>query len=173
MKILKNDDGSYVFRLDKAYTFSDYLIEAYIAEKDGKEEKRYFGEFKFEDEDLVEKQLETVVNAMLNENGNLQDTIFNGVYPKWVEDLNYGKSLKVSNKVQFIEDIFTKKQVPDSEIKNNFYSLEVRIIPTKKEELFLVVSRAIKTSVRAGRETHDELFEDFFPDSTVDDDLPF
>lgn len=174
MKILKNADGSYVFRLDGAFTFSEYLTNAFIATKDGKEEKRYFGEFKFQDEDKVERQLETVVNAMLNDNANLSDTIFEGPYPKWFEDTEYGKALRVSNKVQFIESIITKKEIPEGEIKNNLYSLEVKLVPTQKDDIFLVVSRAIKTSVRSGRETHDELFDDFFPDSSEnDDELPF
>lgn len=173
MKILKNTDGSYVFRLDGAFTFSEYLTTPFIAEREGKEEKRYFGEFKFQNEDTVERQIETVVNTMLNENPNLSDTVFEGSYPKWIETVEYGKALRVSNKVQFIESIITKKEIPSAEISNNIYSLEVKIIPTKKNELFLVVSRAIKTSIRAGRETHDELFEDFFPDTSKDEDLPF
>ena len=121
-------------------------------------------------------ETKTLLKEAVKETG-LNDTVFYGQYPKWVED-QYGESLAVQNRVKFYRSVKSSDQVEDDKVQDYIYSLEVHLKKSKDGGVFLVVARAIATS-RNSSAYNEELFEDF-PDGDPDegieipeDDLPF
>jgi hypothetical protein len=134
-KIIKNDNVVSV-RIDDAYTTNEkHLILPYVR-KDGKES--FFGSFKF----LNAKDAYTTLKDAVKQLG-AEDTIFGGQYPKWETD-NYGSHLSVNNRVKFYEGVGTSQEIPDLQIRDNIYSLELTLSKTKDNGIYLRVARAIK-----------------------------
>lgn len=169
-RIIKNETGLVSVRLDGAYVSNGkHLINPYI---DNEENKRFFGNFKFSN--MAETK--ALLQQAVRETG-LNDTVFCGQYPKWVED-QYGESLAVQNRVKFYKSVKSSDQIEDDKVQDYIYSLEVHLKKSKDAGIFLVVARAIATS-RNSNAYNEELFEDFpdgDPDEGIeipDDDLPF
>ena len=169
-RIIKNETGLVSVRLDGAYVSNGkHLINPYI---DNEENKRFFGNFKFSN--MAETK--ALLKQAVRETG-LNDTVFIGQYPKWVED-QYGESLAVQNRVKFYKSVKSSDQIEDDKVQDYIYSLEVHLKKSKDAGIFLVVARAIATS-RNSNAYNEELFEDFpdgDPDQGIeipDDDLPF
>ena len=169
-RIIKNETGLVSVRLDGAYVSNGkHLINPYI---DNEENKRFFGNFKFSN--MAETR--ALLKQAVNETG-LNDTVFYGAYPKWIED-QYGESLAVQNRVKFYKSVKSSEQIEDAKVQDYIYSLEVHLKKSKDAGIFLVVARAIATS-RNSNAYNEELFEDFpdgDPDEGIeipDDDLPF
>lgn len=169
-RIIKNETGLVSVRLDGAFVSNGkHLINPYI---DDEENKRFFGNFKFRD--MAETK--ALLKEAVKETG-LNDTVFYGQYPKWVED-QYGESLAVQNRIKFYKSVKSSEQIEDNKVLDYIYSLEVHLKKSKDGGIFLVVARAIATS-RNESAYNEELFEDF-PDGDPDegieipeDDLPF
>jgi hypothetical protein len=169
-RIIKNETGLVSVRLDGAYVSNGkHLVDPYI---DDEENKRYFGNFKFSNV----AETKALLKKAVKETG-LNDTVFYGPYPKWVED-QYGESLAVQNRVKFYKSIKSSEQIENDKVQDYIYSLEVHLKKSKDGGIFLVVARAIATS-RNTNAYNDELFEEFQdgdPDEGIeipDDDLPF
>ena len=169
-RIIKNETGLVSVRLDGAYVSNGkHLINPYI---DNEENKRFFGNFKFSN--MAETK--ALLKQAVKETG-LNDTVFYGAYPKWIED-QYGESLAVQNRVKFYKSVKSSEQIEDAKVQDYIYSLEVHLKKSKDAGIFLVVARAIATS-RNSNAYNEELFEDFpdgDPDEGIvipDDDLPF
>ena len=169
-RIIKNETGLVSVRLDGAYVSNGkHLINPYI---DNEENKRFFGNFKFSNKAEAKALLKQAVNGT-----GLNDTVFYGAYPKWIED-QYGESLAVQNRVKFYKSVKSSEQIEDDKVQDYIYSLEVHLKKSKDAGIFLVVARAIATS-RNSNAYNEELFEDFpdgDPDEGIvipDDDLPF
>ena len=158
-RIIKNETGLVSVRLDGAYVSNGkHLINAYIDEE---ENKRFFGNFKFSN--MAETK--ALLKEAVKETG-LNDNVFYGQYPKWVED-QYGESLAVQNRVKFYKSVKSSEQIEDDKFQDYIYSLEVHLKKSKDGGIFLVVARAIATS-RNSSAYNEELFEDF-PDGNPDD----
>ena len=169
-RIIKNETGLVSVRLDGAYVSNGkHLVDPYI---DDEENKRYFGNFKFSN--IAETK--ALLKKAVKETG-LNDTVFYGQYPKWVED-QYGESLAVQNRVKFYKSIKSSELIEDDKVQDYIYSLEVHLKKSKDDGIFLIVARAIATA-RNSNAYNDELFEDFEdgdPDEGIEipeDDLPF
>jgi len=169
-RIIKNESGLVSVRLDGAYVSNGkHLIEAYM---DDENNKRFFGNFKF----LNMASTKELLKQAVKETG-LNDTVFDGQYPKWVED-QYGESLAVQNRVKFYRSVKSSDQVEDDKVQDYIYSLEVHLKKSKDGGIFLAVARAIATSKNTNA-FNEELFEEFpegDPDEGIeipDDDLPF
>ena len=118
-KIIKHDNAVSV-RIDDAYTTNEkHLVLPYVRPQDGKES--YFGAFKFLNPQAAQATLKDAIKQL-----GAEDTIFNGQYPKWITD-NYGQHLKVGNRVRFYEEIGSSVEVPDLQIRENIYSLELTL----------------------------------------------
>jgi hypothetical protein len=155
-KIIKTSTSVGV-RIDNAYTTNEkHLVTPYVRPQDGKE--TFFGSFKFQNPKEARETLKDAIQQL-----GAQDTIFAGNYPKWIED-EYGIQLKVGNRVRFFEQIGSNQEVSPLEIRDNVYSLEIQLTPTKDNEVYLRVVRAIKIGATTPK-FNDELFEDT--------DLPF
>jgi len=171
-KAIKMDRGVAV-RLDEVYTTNEkHLVSPYVDANTGAE--RYFGSVKFLQPKEAKKTMQEAVKMLGSE---VQDTVFSGQYPKWVED-NYGTSMNISGRLKFYTDTSCTKTVPDLDIRDYIYSLEVHLTPTKDNQIFLRGARAIAVRKSEGR-YNDELFEEetkdgnLTPIDIVDDDLPF
>lgn len=169
-RIIKNEAGLVSVRLDGAYVSNGkHLVNPYI---DNEDNKRYFGNFKFTNM----ADTKTLLKEAVKETG-LNDTVFYGAYPKWVED-QYGESLAVQNRIKFYKSVKSTDLVEDDKVQDYIYSLEVHLKKSKDDGIFLVVARAIATSRNSGA-YNEELFADFpdgDPDEGIlipDDDLPF
>jgi hypothetical protein len=135
-KIIKNDKVVSV-RIDDAYTTNEkYLVLPYVRPKDNKE--TYFGSFKFLNPKEAHDTLKDAIKLL-----GAEDTIFEGQYPKWETD-NFGSHLKVGNRVKFYENVGSAIEVPDLQIRENIYSLELTLSKTKEDGVYLRVARAIK-----------------------------
>ena len=112
------------------------------------------------------------------------DTIFDGQYPKWVED-SYGESLAVQNRIKFYKSLQSKELIDSEEIQDYVYALEIHLKKTKEDGIFLAVARAIATGANESA-YNDDLFNDFVEKRTdenpaeetpeievTEDDLPF
>lgn len=164
-----------VLRLDDVYTVNEkHLVEPFIRE-DGK--KRYFGSFKFANPEKAEEDLKYAVNKLFPP----QDTVFYGDYPYWEIDEKYGVSFRVANRVKFFTDISCEKEIPENEIRNFYYTIEVHLILTKEGKILVLVPRAIALKERVIYEN--SLFEDLIEKkdtlesdtsfNITDDDWPF
>lgn len=170
-RIIKNETGLVSVRLDGAYISNGkHLIEPYIDDEDN---KRFFGNFKF----LDNKATKDLLKQAVKETG-LNDTVFDGQYPKWVED-QYGESLAVQNRIKFYKSVKSTEQIDEDKVGDYIYSLEVHLKKSKDGGIFLAVARAIATA-RNTNAYNEELFEEFpegDPDTEriqiPDDDLPF
>ena len=169
-RIIKNETGLVSVRLDGAYISNGkHMVSPYV---DNEENKRYFGNFKFTNMN----ETRTLLKQAVKETG-LNDTVFFGQYPKWIED-QYGESLAVQNRVKFYKSVKSSELIEDDKVQDYIYSLEVHLKKSKDEGIFLIVARAIATS-RNSSAYNDELFEDFEdgnPDEGIEiteDDLPF
>ncbi len=134
-KIIKASDGVVSVRLDGAYTTNEkHFLEAYVNEE-GK--KSFFGSFKFLDPKEAKKPLKEAVKM-----SDYEDTVFDGQYPKWIVD-DYGTSLNANNRVKFYKKFGSNELVPDEDVRDYIYSLEVHLKKSKDDGIFLVVARAI------------------------------
>lgn len=161
-KIIETEKGV-ALRINNAYTNNEkHFVEPY--------EDRYFGSFKFIIPVEAKATLKEAVKLM-RKDGETQDTIFNGPYPKWIED-EYGTSLRVNGRVKFYKDIEAKEEVPANEIRNFIYALEIHLTKTKDGGIYLRVARAVVTGV--SERYNDDLFKDETGKfNLTDDDLPF
>jgi len=184
-KIMELKDGVSV-RIDNAYILNGkYLVEPFEkTDSDGNKKFSNFGTFKFFDEKEAVKTLKQAVRILDPDS----DTVFDGAYPKWSEDAEYGNYLNCNNRVKFFHidtdaegnRVFTPFK-KDEDIRDYAYTLEITMSKTKKGEIFLRVNRAI--ALKAIRSFNDDLFDDLGTDneSTFDssefdihnDDLPF
>jgi hypothetical protein len=170
-KIIKSDKGVVSVRIDNAYTTNEkHLVLPFTDPTSGKE--RYFGSFKFLNNDEARNTLKEAVKQL----GKVQDTVFGGQYPKWITDA-YGTQLKVSGRVKFFKEINSTEEVPQLNIRNFIYSLEIHLTPTKDGSIYLKVARAIVDRPSDDRYT-DELFaekgkENLKGIEVEDEDLPF
>ena len=155
-KIIKNDNVVSV-RIDDAYTSNEkHLVVPYVRPYDSKES--FFGSFKFLNPQDAKTTLKDAIKLL-----GADDTIFDGQYPKWEID-NYGQHLKVGNRVKFYENIGSNVEVPDLQIRDNIYSLELTLSKTKDNGIYLRVARAIKLRAQESK----------FNDSLYDtEDTPF
>ena len=157
-KIIKTEKGVSV-RIDDAYTTNERNLLVPYVKQDGTES--FFGAFKFLDSKSAKQTLKDAVKLL-----GAEDTIFEGQYPKWVVD-NYGTQLKVQNRVKFYANVASEEYVPDTEVRDNIYSLEITLSKTKDEKTYLRVARAIKL-----REAEPQYNDALYDDLGVDD-LPF
>lgn len=171
-KIIKSDKGVVSVRIDDVYTTNEkHLITPYIDPATKKE--RFFGGFKF----LNPKEAQATLKQAIAELGKgLTDTVFSGQYPKWVNDA-YGIQLKVSGRVKFYKEINSTEEIPALEVRSYIYSIEVHLTPTKNNEVYLRVVRAI-ASRKTEEKYNDELFTDKGKENlkgieVADEDLPF
>ena len=96
-RIIKNETGLVSVRLDGAYVSNGkHLINPYI---DNEENKRFLETLSFRN--MAETK--ALLKQAVKETG-LNDTVFYGQYPKWVED-QYGESLAVQNRVKFYKSV--------------------------------------------------------------------
>lgn len=153
-KVVKNSNGSVSVRIDGAYTTNEkHLINVYT---DDEGKGRYFGSFKFFDTPEAKKTLKAAVKEL----NPKVDTIFEGDYPRWVND-EYGTQLRIQNKVKFYTRIGSQEQLPDLEIRDHSYALELTLSETKDGGVFMFVPRAF--SIGEATRGNDELFEDDLP----------
>lgn len=180
MSKLIEKNNSVVFRLDGAFLIGNhYLVTPYVRD-DGK--NSYFGDFRFTDSTAVKKALQEAVAFLRRKNPAVQDTIFGGQYPKWEEN-QYGTRLRVNNRVKFYNSPTSKTEIPENELNNYLYALEVHLTPTKNNEIYMRVARAIvlrETETEYENSLFDDLMkeeEDMFanlPNIEIsEDDLPF
>lgn len=155
-KVIKTDKGVSV-RIDDVYvTNAKHFIEPYL--RNG--EERFFGEVKFRKPNEAKATLKEAIKLL---GAGVQDTVFGGQYPKWVED-SYGNSLKIAGRLKFVTDLTGTEEVGPLSIKDYNYSLELKLLVTAKNEIYLHAVRAIKGE-RNEFAGNDELFDD--------EDLPF
>jgi hypothetical protein len=159
-------DNAVVLRIDDVYTTNEKHFVTPYGEKN-----RYFGTIKFLNPKEAKATLKEAVKILTKQ--GVEDTVFEGDYPKWVED-SYGVSLQVGNKVKFFKSFNTEETVPDLAIRDFIYAVEIHLTPTtEKNQIFLRMPRAI--ALRASEPRYDdELFDEI--DVTLDineDDLPF
>lgn len=166
-KIIVNDKGVVTVRIDGVYTVNEKHFVLPLND-------RFFGSFKFTNPKEAKQTLKDAVKL-----SKLQDSIFEGQYPKWVED-NYGTSLKVNGKVKFFKGADTTEEVPDLEIRNFNYSIEIHLLPTKDKAIYMRVARAIVLGEAQSRYNNDLYKDDIktpvTDDASVDvddDNLPF
>jgi hypothetical protein len=168
-KIIKSDKGVVSIRIDGAYTTNEkHLLVPFVDEKTKKE--KFFGSFKF----LNPKEAKETLKEAIKQLGKVEDSIFSGQYPKWEEHATYGISLKVNGRVRFFLNLNSTETVPDLEVRNYIYSIEVHLTPTKDGKVYLSLVRAIATKKTENR-YNNELFKG---DNTkgievADEDLPF
>jgi hypothetical protein len=149
-KIIKNDKVISV-RIDDVYTTNEkHLITPYIRPEDRRES--YFGSFKFLHPQEARATLKDAVKLL-----GAEDTIFGGQYPRWIND-DWGHSLRVGNRVRFYQEIGSATLVPDSQIRDNIFSLELSLSKTKSNGIYLRVERAIRTGDREPRKYNDSLY---------------
>jgi hypothetical protein len=160
-KAIKDEKGRYALRVDGAITFSEKSLTT------PNEDGRYYGSFKFDDEDLPE--VEKIFKGVIKDLSPLEDNFFFGDYPRWDED-EYGKFLRCSNRVDFILDVVDKEPIPLEDIRNYKYSLEIHLTRTKDGFIFMRIPRAVVCAENEnyGVKVNDELFFD-----EDDDDSPF
>lgn len=157
-KFVKNENGSVSVRLDGVFTnYSKYFVSPYTQANN---KESFFGSFKFKNAKDAKETLKKAVKML---DGVDEDNVFEGQYPRWVED-NYGASLKVNNRVKFIKNIETNEIVNDYEIEDFIYSLELHLSATKEKKIFLRAPRCVVMSKKESQ-TNDALF--------AEDDLPF
>jgi hypothetical protein len=156
-KIIKTEKGVSV-RIDDAYTTNEKHFLVPYVKQDGTES--FFGSFKFLDPKEAQKTLKDAVKAL-----GAEDTVFEGQYPKWETD-NYGSHLKVNNKVKFYQSVDSKETIPDLEVRDYVYSIEIQLSKTKDNQTYLRVARAIALK-ETTPQFNDELYED------LKDDMPF
>jgi len=163
-KIIKSDKGVVSIRIDGVYTGSSkHLLIPYIDTKTNKE--RFFGSFKF----LNPKEAKETIKEAIKMLPKVEDTVFGGQYPKWEEHATYGTSLKVNGRVKFFQNLNSVELVPDLEVPNYIYSIEVHLTPTKDNKIYLTVVRAI-----AIRKSDNKFNNDLYKGEEVkDEDLPF
>jgi hypothetical protein len=163
-KIIKSDKGVVSIRIDDVYTGSvKHLLVPYVDEKTKKE--RFFGSFKFINPKQAKETLKEAVKMLTG----VEDSVFSGQYPKWEEHATYGISLKVNGRVKFFQNLNSVEQVPDLDVANNIYSIEVHLTPTKDKKIYLTVVRAI-----AMRKSENKYNNDLYKGEEVkDEDLPF
>lgn len=172
-KIIKTNKGVISIRIDDVYTKNEkHLLVPYIDQTSGKE--RYFGSFKFLNPKEAKATLKEAVKML---GGGLEDSVFGGQYPKWEEDAFYGTSLKVNGRVKFFKELNSTELVPDLEVRNFVYSIEVHLTPTKNNNIYLSVVRAIATRQFESK-FNDDLFaekgkENLKGIEVADEDLPF
>ena len=163
-KVIKTDKSVSV-RIDNVYvTNAKHFIEPYI--RDG--EERFFGEVKFRNPNEAKATLKEAIKQL---GAGVQDTIFGGQYPKWIED-NYGNALKLSGRLKFATDLTGTEEVSPLSIKDFNFSLELSLFATKKNEVFLLPVRAIVIA-RNEYAGNDDLFNDDTSADITDADLPF
>lgn len=138
-KVIVDKERKTVYvRIDNAYTRNEkHFIEAY-ENNEGK--KSFFGSFKFKEPAKAEKTLREAV-AVLEDWGQV-DTIFESEFARW-EDNNFGQTLNVGNRVKFYQGIKSKDKVPDDDIQDYIYSLEIQLSPHSKGGIYMRVARAI------------------------------
>lgn len=168
-KIIKSDKGVVSIRIDDVYTNNEkHLLVPFVDEKTKKE--RYFGSFKF----LNTKEAKATLKEAIKQLGKVEDTVFGGQYPKWEEHATYGTSLKVNGRVKFFQNLNSTETVPDLEVRNFIYSIEVHLTPTKDGKIYLSVVRAIANRKTEGGYNNDLFKGDNVKDlGTKDEDLPF
>ena len=165
-KVVKQKDQRVHVRLDKIVVKSaKYLFTPY--ESQGVDEngqpvinKRYFGTLGFqttEAETEGRKALEEVVRLLAPK----VDNIFSGNYPFWKVD-QYGVGLQVSNTFKFFRSIDDKTPIPEDEVRNYVYSVEMHFSLLKKGSIYVHTARAIQTG---------EYIQ--YDNSLFFDDLPF
>jgi len=159
-KIIVTESGVVCVRIDNAYTLNaQHFLTPFV--KDGK--NRYFGSFKFENPEEAKATLKEAVRKL---GAYVEDTVFDGAYPNWRED-NYGTSLNVSGRVKFYAEVGSSELIPDEDVEDYIYSIEIHLTKTKDNGIFLRVARAI--AMKAGRiKFNDDLFDD-----DNEEDLPF
>jgi hypothetical protein len=171
-KIIKTTKGVISIRIDDVFTSNEkHLLVPYIDQASGKE--RFFGSFKF----LNPKEAKATLKEAVKMLTGMEDTIFAGQYPKWEEDGFYGTSLKVNGRVKFFKELNSTELVPDLEVRNTVFSIEVHLTPTKNNNIYLSVVRAIATRPLE-KKYNDDLFEEKGKASLknleiADEDLPF
>lgn len=170
-KIIENESGVVSVRLDGAFvTNGKHLVEPYINEDN---KKRYFGNFMFVKPDETEQTLREAVNIFVAK--GVEDSVFEGQYPRWEED-EYGLHLNAQNRVKFFKTIDSSEQIPNNEITDYIYSIEVHLTEHKKGGIFLRVARAIAQKRKASSFQND-LYDDFEQDledvAIAEDELPF
>jgi hypothetical protein len=154
-KIIENK-GFLSIRIDDVLVQNEKHFVSPYKRPDGTES--YFGSFKF----LSPKDAKTTLQQAVKQLG-AEDTVFNGAYPKWVED-SYGISLKVNNRVKFYTAIGSSDLVPDDQIRDFVYSIELQVSKTKENKTYLKVVRAIVIG---------NAQEPFSDDLYADDNSPF
>ena len=160
-RIIKADDGVVSCRLDNVYTVNEkHFLEPYVNDED---KKSYFGSFKFINPKEAKKVLKDAVRK-----SDWDDTVFDGQYPRWIED-EYGTSLNVNNRVKFYRKMGSSDLVPNDDVRDYIYSIEVHLKKSKDDGIFLVVARAI-VSGRNENQYNDDLFDDFVGDFEGDRD---
>lgn len=163
MSKLIEKNNSVVFRLDGAYLLgTHYLVTPYVRD-DGK--NSYFGSFRFTDSITAKKTLQEAVAFLRRKNPAVQDTIFGGQYPKWEEN-QYGIQLKANNRVKFYNTPTSKIEIPENEVNTYLYALEVHLTPTKNNEIYMRVARAI-----ALKETETEYENSLFDDLMMEEEM--
>lgn len=131
-------------RLDNAWTNNEKYLIAPKERENGT--KGYFGDFKFKNPLEVKALLQKAVQVLCADcDFDVEDNVFEGPYPYWIYD-DYGYKLKVQNRVKFYPNLLSSTLIPDDEIRKHNYSLEVHLSITKKNTIYLFVSRAIATS---------------------------
>jgi len=171
-KIIKTNKGVVSIRIDDVFTNNEkHLLVPYVDQTSGKE--RYFGSFKF----LNPKEAKATLKEAVKMLTGMEDTIFAGQYPKWEEDPFYGTSLKVNGRVKFFKELNSTELVPDLDVRSNVYSIEVHLTPTKNNNIYLSVVRAI-ASRPLEKKFNDDLFADKGKENlkgieVADEDLPF
>ena len=150
-KVLKNESFVSV-RLDDVYTNNEKHLILPYTKPDGTDS--FFGSFKF----LNPKEARATLKEAIKLLGADEDTFFEGKYAKWIED-NYGIQLRVGNRVKFYSNVNSYETVPDLDIRNYIYSIELHLTKTKDNGVYLKVARAI--SLRPSESKYvDSLYEE-------------
>lgn len=153
-KIIKTDKGVVSVRIDGVYTTNEkHLLSPYIKE-DGTE--KYFGSLRFSNVQEAKKTLKEAVKMV----EGAEDTIFDGQYPKWEEDDQFGTSLKVNNRFKFYQGFETSETVPDLNVRDYVYAVEIHLSKNKENGIYMRVARAI--AIGTTDRYIDDLFEDEF-----------
>lgn len=152
--VIQNSNGSVSLRIDGAYTTNEkHLLTPY---EDDKGNSRHFGSFKFQNTKEAEATLKEAIKKLKPQ----QDTIFEGQYPRWTTD-QYGTQLRIQNKVKFYKQVGSSEQVPDLEVRDYNYALEITLNHAKDGGAFMYVPRAFVIGEFTGG--NDALFEDDLP----------
>ena len=162
-KVVKQNDQRVHVRLDKIIVKSEVSFHpmSHRIDENGQPviSKRYFGTLGFQTTKRKPKEKSTRRSCRLL--APKVDNIFSGNYPFWKVD-QYGVGLQVSNMFKFFRSIEDRTPIPEDEVKNYVYSVEMHFSLSKKGGIYVHTARAIQT----GEYVH-------YDNSLFFDDLPF